>query len=120
MTDKCKLLKTAPTVILLLFFIGACRRHDYRIITIDVPGMKNRQCVEIVTQAIVNELMRCMAFEPDKKIQVDMTRRTVTVTYDSLKLSVKNIEFAIAKAGFAANDVPADHAAYEKLPPECK
>jgi len=115
-----KYLKIAVIITSLCCFIAGCRRHDYRTITIDVPGMKNQKCVEIVTQAIVNELMRCMAFEPDKKIEVDMTRRTVTVTYDSLKLSVKNIEFAIAKAGFTANDVPADPSAYEKLPPECK
>ena len=53
-------------------------------------------------------------------IVVDPVTRTVRVRYDSLKLSVKNLEFAIAKVGFAANEIPADPGAVKKLPAECR
>ena len=32
---------------------------------------------------------------------------SVTVRYDSMKLARKNIEYAVAGAGFGANDIPA-------------
>lgn len=32
---------------------------------------------------------------------------SVTVRYDSMKLARKNIEYAVAAAGFGANDIPA-------------
>ncbi len=33
--------------------------------------------------------------------------KSVTVRYDSMKLARKNIEYAVAAAGFGANDIPA-------------
>ena len=51
--------------------------------------------------------------------RVDLAERKLAVTYDSLILSRKNIEFAVADAGFAANQVPANVEAMKKLPPEC-
>jgi hypothetical protein len=42
------------------------------------------------------------------------------VTYDALKLGIKNIEYVIAGAGFDANDTPAPKEAREALPAECR
>jgi copper chaperone CopZ len=53
-------------------------------------------------------------------IRIDMEDRTVTLRYDSMQLSIKNIEFLVAEAGFDANEVPRDAAAAAKLPAECR
>ena len=39
----------------------------------------------------------------------------MTVTYESIVASLKNIEFAIADAGFNANDIPANAEAAARL-----
>jgi len=77
--------------------------------------MRNKACMTVVQQALskVNGIDR-------KTVWIDLSSRTVTVTYDSLKLSLKNIEFAIAEIGFQANEVPAKPEAAKALPPECR
>ena len=95
--------------------LAACRRSDMRTITIDVPGMKNGACADIVVSAIGRAHLI-----PRERIAVDLERRTVTVTYESLNLSLKNIEFTIAESGFTADTIPAVPSAVEKLPPECR
>lgn len=95
--------------------LAGCRRSDMRTITIDVPGMKSGRCAEIV----VNALTRFHGI-PRERIQADLERRTVTVTYESLNLSLKNLEATIAESGFTANTTPAEADAVQKLPPECR
>ncbi len=77
--------------------------------------MKNQACAVV----IANALMREQSIEGDN-IQVDLEARTVTVKYDSLMRAQKNLSFAVAKAGFSANGVPANEEALKALPPECK
>lgn len=102
---------TAASLILMV----SCRQKDIRTVEIRVPEMRNRACMEVVARAIsrvpgVNK----------KTVAIDPDTRVVSVEYDSLKLALKNIEFAIAKSGFAANDVPANENAAKKLPDACK
>jgi copper chaperone CopZ len=110
-------MKWAWTAALLVVAVGlvSCRRVDLRTARIYVPNMKNRVCAERVANAVA----RVPGVRPDS-IKVDATSRDVTVLYDSINLSLKNIEYAIADAGFGANDIPANPAAAQKLPPECK
>ncbi|MGQ9660717.1 MAG: heavy-metal-associated domain-containing protein [Kiritimatiellia bacterium] len=102
-------------VLPVLIVAASCRRHDYRTVRIDVPGMKNQVCQEIVLRTV-----RAIPGVRQQSIECDMKRRCVILTYDSIVLSMKNIEMAIAKAGFDANDVPADPAAVKALPSECR
>ena len=111
---------TAILLAVLTVCLCSCRRHDYHTVEIHVPEMSNHACAEIVSKAAHGEVARCRALHPEKPLSVDLRTRTVTVTYDSLKLALKNIEFAIADAGFATQDVPANKAAAEKLPAECR
>jgi len=101
-------------VLLVLAFVSSCRTRDIRVIQIYVPEMKNKACEDVILKA----LSTTPTVDP-AKVQFDRVHRTVTVEYDSLSLSVKNIEFNIADAGFAANSVPANQEARKKLPPEC-
>ena len=55
-----------------------------------------------------------------QKLRFDLDARLVEVTYDSLFVARKNIEFTIADAGFNANEVPANSEAAASLPPECR
>ena len=93
----------------------SCRRVDMRTARIYVPAMKNRASAEWV----VNAVARIPGVQRDK-LQVNMETRDVIVPYDSINLSLKNIEFAIAGVGFDADDVPADPTAARNLPAECK
>jgi hypothetical protein len=52
----------------------------------------------------------------DPRISVRRDSREVVATYESLNLSLQNIEYAIACAGFTANDIPANLGANDALP----
>jgi copper chaperone CopZ len=94
---------------------ASCRQHDYRTLTIEVPEMRNDACVRVVGKS----LSRTPGLQP-KSFKADIEGRTVTITYDSLLVADKNIEFKIARAGFEANGIPADAKAAAKLPPDCR
>lgn len=106
---------TYGVLLILLLLSVSCRKRDIRTALIHVPKMKNEACVERVVKALKNRpgVLR-------ESIEVDQPRRTVLVPYNSIELSLKNLEFAVARAGFQANDVPADANAAAKLPPECR
>lgn len=101
-------------IVCLALAAASCRQNDYRTVAIHVPDMKNAACVEIVVRALATQQRI-----PGENIQVSMEQRSVTVKYDSLNRSLKNLEFAIADAGFRANDIPANEKAKAALPAEC-
>jgi hypothetical protein len=92
--------------------------------------MKNDLCASIVAEAVAWEIAGNPGDRPNRQlarslqitgtIAVDLTNRTLRVRYDSLKMSLKNIEFAIADAGFEANNTPASASAAAQLPAECR
>jgi copper chaperone CopZ len=89
--------------------------QDIRTVVIQVPQMKEDVCAERVKQALSQQQGVLT-----EGIQIDLRTRRVTVSYDSLQLSLKNLEFALADAGFIANDVPAKQETRNALPPECR
>ena len=95
--------------------VAGCRTRDDRQAVIHVPEMKNKACAEVILQALarVPSVQR-------QSVRLDAQRRRVTLTYDSLNMSLKNVEFAIAEAGFTANEVPASAEAAKALSPECR
>lgn len=105
-------------VLLLAAASVSCRQRDLRTVRIDVPEMKNEACVAVVRKALSD--VSGQRGDMIRSVAVDLPSRSVKVTYDSLKLSLKNIEFAIAEGGFRANDIPADEKAAKALPAECR
>lgn len=101
-------------VLLVCFLVAGCRVRDVRTFEIQVPKMQNQACADIILKALTP-----VPLEPGA-VKIDLNRRVVTATYESLNMSRKNIEFIIADAGFAANDVPANKDAEAKLPEACK
>jgi hypothetical protein len=132
----------AATVILC-----GCRRRDILTFDITVPGMTNsvsarrataavlgelaippRQVMSVVTNAAgdtvtmtysIGRIVANKKVPPVnvREIRTDTARQVVTVTYDSMKTARKNIEFAIANAGLAANEVPASPMTLKKDAP---
>ncbi len=92
-----------------------CRKQDIRIARIHVPQMSGQVCVD----RAVSVVRRVPGVQTDM-ITVDRERRDITAPYDSIRLSLKNIEYALAKAGFQANDIPADEKARAALPESCR
>jgi len=93
--------------------IVSCRQEDIRTKTIRVPQMKNAKCSQIVT-AVLGKT------EGVRPATIKAGEGTVTVTYDSMKLGLKNLEAIIAQTGFDANDTPADPKAQAALPADCR
>jgi len=118
----------------LLMAGSSCRQHDLRTLVIDVPQMRNQACVDIIAKALwPSPGLERISFNPrykneavpyadllGKSVKFDIPNHKVTVVFDSLLTADKNIEFLIAKAGFAANSIPADKKATAALPPECR
>lgn len=55
-----------------------------------------------------------------KKSELDLESQVVTVIYKKGKTTPEKIRKAISRAGYDADDVPADPKAYSKLPACCK
>jgi copper chaperone CopZ len=84
-----------------------------QIVTIEVPTIKCGSCVKTVSDAVkklngVNE------------VKVDKKSKTATVHYDGTKIKQSDIELAISKAGYDANEVKRDTKAYDSLDDCCK
>ena len=100
---------------------GGCRTQDIRTVVIGVPGMRCAECakrVEAALAAMGNEGVKA------DKLAFDTAAGTVTVTYDSMLVAIKNLEFAIAAAGYAVTakpyPLPADPTAAAALPAPCR
>ena len=88
-------------VLFLLACLAAtgCRRQDVRQFTIEIPEM-----TEADRPAI--EASLAMYAGVDKpSMRFDFAARTLSLSYDSMQIAKKNIEMAIAGAGFTANGV---------------
>ncbi len=102
-------------VLLLAGLFAACRMQDIREAELRIPALRTTECAVIVS----NSLARTPGVMADT-MQVDYETGSVTLQYDSMILSLKNIEFVVADAGFAVNNVPANEQARAALPPGCR
>lgn len=90
-----------------------CFRQDRRTIVISVPQMRSPACYAIIQEAMKN-------VDGIELVRPDYDRRQLEVTYNALKLAIKNIEYVIAGAGFQANDIEPQPEARARLPEECR
>ena len=97
-----------------------------RTATVRVPGLRNEACSNRIVAALAtlpdsrfsndrNDAGRSLRIE-----KIDYATGDLTVRYDSMKVGVRNLEDAIARAGFDTPTFPADEAARAKLPAECR
>jgi copper chaperone CopZ len=86
----------------LVLLMAGCRVSDVREMTVSVPGM----VAESDAKAVQAALAPFGGIDKGKTV-FDVKARTVTVRYDSMVIAHKNIEIAIAEAGYDANGIPA-------------
>ena len=92
-------MKRVLLVAAVVLALAGCRRTDVRDFAIETPE---------ATQADMAAIAAALApyGGVDKSsIAFDASARRVTLKYDSMQIAKKNIEMAIAKAGFTANGV---------------
>lgn len=91
-----------------LLFSG-CRISDIHVLTVNVPGLSTEADIERIRQA----LAPLNGVNKDQLV-FDMKAHTVKVTFDSMVLANKNVEIAIAEAGYDANEITAASAKASK------
>lgn len=96
-----------------LLLITACHRNDIRTETFRIEQMRNPESVQMIAQAL-------QPVGGIQKITPDYENRELTVVFDGRFLYLKNIEYAIVKAGFSLPNRPADPADIAKLPEELR
>ena len=105
---------------------AGCRVRDVRTATIRVSGLRNEACSNEIAKALArlpdtrlsndrNDAETCLKIE-----KIDYETGDLTVRYDSMKVGIRNLEDAIAGAGFDTPTFPADEKARAKLPPDCR
>ena len=55
-----------------------------------------------------------------KEVKVDLEKNLITVKYRTDKVTPEKIRTAVSQLGYWADDVPADEAAFKKLPDCCQ
>jgi copper chaperone CopZ len=90
-----------------------CFRQDVRTLVVKIPQMKSADCSKII-QGALSRIEGIVSAEPD------LEKRTMSITYNSTKLSIKNVEFLIAGVGFDANDEQGKTDAKAALPADCR
>ena len=101
-------------LLLVLTMAGAaCFRSDRRTIVVQVPQMASPACYSVIQEALKN-------VEGIENTRPDYEKRTLEVTYNGLKLGIKNVEYVIAGAGFAANHIQPPEDVRARLPEPCR
>jgi len=93
-----------PSVLFVLFLsisllsLGGCHKQNIQQFIVQTPQMATAEDAEIIVAAAesVNGVLDASA---------DLEQRVVVVRYNSLNLAEKNVETAIAKAGYDANSI---------------
>ena len=99
----------------LVVSLTGCFRQEVVTVDIAIPQMKAEPCAELVLQSL--QVLEAAAI---LDYQADLDRRVLRLTYNTTRLALKNIEHAIAAAGFDANDVSAAEEARAALPALCR
>ncbi len=105
--------RLAIGLIAAITLISGCFRPEFRTITVSVPQMKSEACADRIVAA-------CKRMDGVSNVVADLNKKTVDVTYKTLNIGIKNVDFAIAEAGFDADDVKATEEARKALPADCK
>jgi copper chaperone CopZ len=98
---------------LALLLCAGCFRNDIRTQTFQIAQLRSQDGVARIEQAL-----RPVA--GIKEIRPDLTNHTLTVVFNGLECYVKNIEYAIVKAGFDLPNWPAESGDKANLPEELR
>lgn len=82
--------------------LAGCRQRDEREMTVKIPGVTTAE-----DRAAVRGALRPLGGVLHDSLVFDGTNHTLRLRYDSMQVAHKNIEIAIAEAGFDANEIKA-------------
>ncbi len=99
--------------VLVSVLLISCRVRDMRTTEIDVPQLRGEDCAQIL-----HRVLATLNGVDGEKLHLEPG--SVTVTYDSMRLALKNIEYTIAAAGFQANEIKPDPETRRQLPEKCR
>ena len=89
----------AAAAVVAAFFATGCRRTDVRDFEVSIPALTAE------AEPAIRQSLAGFAGVEKASLKFDRQAKKLTLRYDSMQLAKKNIEMAIAKAGFAANGV---------------
>ena len=78
---------------------AGCRRTDVRDFEVSIPKMTAE------SEPAIRQALAGFGGVEKASLKFDQKAKKLTLRYDSMQLAKKNIEMAIAKAGFEANGV---------------
>ena len=76
-----------------------CRRTDVRDFEVSIPSLTAEN------ESAIRQSLSGFGGVEKSSLKFDRQAKKLTLRYDSMQLAKKNIEMAIAKAGYAANGV---------------
>ena len=122
---KEKTMKLASLITIFLFTFGIVSAQTNPKDSVKPPGAKTETVViqvpTIVCNSCVNTVTKAIKkVQGVKSTQVDLKKKTATVSFASAKTNLSKIELAIANAGYDANKTKRNPEAYEKLDACCK
>ena len=91
---------------------AGCFRNTVSEMELDIPAMTTPEAA-----ARVEKGLKTLG-DALKDIQLEPENHRAVVKFDNVRLGRRNVEVAVAHAGFAVNDWPADEEARAKLPKE--
>ena len=97
--DRGMAMKRVLLVAAVVLALAGCRRTDVRDFAIDMP-----EATQGDMQAVAAALAPYGGVDKGS-LQFDAANHRLTLRYDSMQIAKKNIEMAIAQAGFTANGV---------------
>ena len=112
------LMKLLYTALILLVFgcssiLNQGKSNNFQIDEINIPTAQCNMCVANIENAL-------SGIDGILKYKVELETYRVKVKYNTDKLSLQSIEQLISKAGYQANNSPADVDAYNKLAMCCR
>lgn len=96
--------RTVVVIAFALFALAGCRQVDERDFSVDLPAMTEANAAEI-ERDVRAALAMYRGVDKSTNLVFDVANHRVTMRYDSMQVAKKNIELAIAKAGWTANGV---------------
>ena len=89
----------AAAAVVAAFFATGCRRTDVRDFEVSIPALTAE------AEPAIRQSLAGFAGVEKASLKFDRQAKKLTLRYDSMQLAKKNIEMAIAKAGYEANGV---------------
>ena len=96
-----------------LISVSFAQQKAVQKVVINTPTVQCQMCKDKIEQYLSRE-------PGVSAVKVDFKKKTTTVTFLSDRNNIEQLKTSIANAGYDADDVTADEAAYNKLPKCCK